>query len=123
MLTDVGLKLTRCSQRFGEAAGHALRNGQKMKIVTVVHRRIESGPAPRLYVSFIGARRIFVTQSGGFVVPRSLVNMCGHMNEMTGGGDERRQFGRVGQCAFRMRRGFDGMNVVMNSADMIWISP
>ena len=59
--TYVRLELLRRGPGCGKTARHILRDRQKMKIVTVVHRGIQTVGPVRLHVCFIHPRRVFVT--------------------------------------------------------------
>ena len=91
------------AQRVGATARHAVGDGEEMQVVAVVHDGVQAldpaGPDVRL----IGPRRLLVAPGGGGIVPRALVDVRGHVHEMSGGRRQHAQPGRVRERPLRIR--------------------
>ena len=122
MRSDVADKLCGSTHRVREASFHAVRNRQKVQVVIVVHHGIHARRARQFEIVFVGFSCIHVAARGLVVISDAHVDVRGHVHEMTGGGNLRGKFRHVRQSTLRMRRGFDGVDVVMNRADVIRIA-
>jgi hypothetical protein len=94
-----------------------------MQVVAVVSRRIDALRAIRFDVRAVGLRGEIVNARGRFIVADALIDVRGHVHEMTRGRRQRAEPIRAWQRTFRQRRRFDGVNIKMIRADVIRVAP
>ena len=108
----------------GTALHHA-RRGKKMNVVGQVHRVVHIGDAGemfRIHVGLVGKYGFLIRDSGALEIADALIDMCGHVDQMAGGGGERLQTLRAEQCYGRIGRGLNGMNQEVVRAYMVRIA-
>ena len=75
--------------------------------------------ARRLKEGIVGGDGVLITFYGGGIIAGAQINVCGHVNEMSRSGNGGLEAPGAGVCEFRMRSGFDGMNVIVVCAGVI----
>ncbi len=103
MRRHVRLQLPGRRQGFGESAGHALGDREKVQVVAVVHERGRSFRPAGPDEGLVGPRSLPVASRRRHVVADTLVDMRGHVDEMAGRGHEPRELLRMDERPFRMR--------------------
>ncbi len=88
----------------------------------VVHR-VETLRPGCFEISLVRRGRIGIAARGRLVITDPFVDVRGHVHQMTGHWHQLWQLWRVRQRALRMRRSFDGVNVIVNRAGMIRVAP
>ena len=97
-------------------------DGAEVEVVRVVHHHVNALRAGRGGIVFVGfcGRRVVLARA--VVVAGALVDVGGHVHQVSGRGSQRGDPIRVGQGALRMRRRFHRVNVEMHGADMVGIA-
>ena len=123
MRADVRSEQLRTAARLRVIAVHRRGHGNKVQVVAVIHHRVDARSRAALDVGLIRQRGFLVSFQRCFVIAGAYINVRGHVHDVSRGG---RQFGqpmRAGQRALRRIRGLHRMNVVVNRAQMIRLTP
>ena len=104
---------------FDAAAFHVLGSPQEVDVVGVVHVRVHPPWGFSLDIGLVGLNRPGIAERRVVVQAEAHIDMRGHVDQMAGTRNQLAQPAGVGQGAFGLRRGFNRVDIVVDSPDVV----